>query len=61
LLRLTSLLTGKAVAQVELLRSEAGNAQRGDPNLRGVPAGQYAAAVLVDGVPVATQKVIINH
>ncbi|UOQ98607.1 hypothetical protein MUN81_03735 [Hymenobacter sp. 5317J-9] len=34
---------------------------RADVKVRGVPAGQYAARLLVDGVPVSMQKVVVNR
>ena len=58
-LRLTSLLSGQVVAQTALRGPAAMLAA--DLNLRGVPTGQYAATLLVNGVPVRTQKVLVSH
>ncbi|WP_210514457.1 bacterial transcriptional activator domain-containing protein [Hymenobacter terricola] len=59
-LRLADLLSGKVVLQAELIAGDKGMRQA-DVNVRAIPAGQYAATFLVDGVPVTTQKVLINR
>jgi hypothetical protein len=59
-LRLVDLLSGRMVLQAELPTGENGHRQA-DVDVRALPAGQYAATLLVDGVPGMTQKVMINR
>jgi hypothetical protein len=59
-LRLTNLLSGKLMLQAEL-KADGKGMQQADLSVQSIPAGQYAAAILVDGLPVSTQKVLINR
>ncbi|MBJ6109065.1 T9SS type A sorting domain-containing protein [Hymenobacter sp. BT523] len=59
-LQLYSLVSGKLMTQAEL-QSTGQGIWRADVKVRGVPAGQYAARLLVDGVPVSMQKVVVNR
>lgn len=59
-LRLTNLISGKVVLQMEVKASGSGLRQA-EVDVQAVPTGQYAAAVLVNGVPVTTEKIFINH
>ena len=59
-LRVVDMLSGKPVLQAKLPGTEQGLRQA-DVSVRTLPAGQYAATLLVDGAPLTTQKLIINR
>ena len=59
-LRLSELLSGRVVLQTEIAVPKTGH-PLADVDVRALPAGQYAASVLLDGVPATTQKVLITH
>jgi hypothetical protein len=59
-LRLTELLSGRVALQAEVPGTKAGN-RVADVDVHALPAGQYVAVVLVDGMPSVTQKLLINR
>ena len=59
-LRLTELLSGRVALQAEVAGTKAGN-RVADVDVHALPAEQYAAMLLVDGVPATTQKVLISR
>ena len=59
-LRLTALLSGRVVLQTEVPSAQPGP-RMADVDVRALPAGQYAAVLLIDGVPTTTQKVLVNR
>lgn len=59
-LRLTELLGGRVVLEKALAMDPKGQYQA-DFDVQAVRPGQYAATLIVDGVPTSTQKVVINQ